>query len=81
MSFPREEIPCGKCLVYCYQSQMREKVKKVMKYYGPRMLLHYPVLAMHHVVDGRKEPEKLTKKKIVFCCGVPYGICPTKRKN
>jgi len=56
-------------------------VKKVMKYYGPRMLLHYPVLAMHHVVDGRKEPEKLTKKKIVFCCGVPYGICPTKRKN
>jgi hypothetical protein len=41
---------------------MREKVKKVMKYSGPRMLLHHPVLALHHVFDGRKKPEKLNKK-------------------
>ena len=65
--FQEKKSTCGKCLVHCYQPQMREKVKKVMKYSGPRMLLHHPVLAMHHVIDGRKKPEKLTKKKkIVF---------------
>ena len=26
------------------------------------MLLHNPILAMHHVIDGRKKPEKLAKK-------------------
>ncbi len=41
---------------------MREKVKKVMKYSGPRMLLHHPILAIHHVIDGRKEPEKIAAK-------------------
>jgi hypothetical protein len=41
---------------------MREKVKKVMRYAGPRMLLHHPVLAMHHAVDGFKKPKKTSKK-------------------
>jgi predicted amidophosphoribosyltransferase len=61
--FKEKKSTCGKCLVHCYQPQMREKVKTVMKYSGPRMLLHHPVLALHHVVDGRKKPEKLNKKK------------------
>jgi predicted amidophosphoribosyltransferase len=60
--FQEKKSTCGKCLVHCYQPQMREKVKKVMKYSGPRMLLHHPVLAIHHVFDGRKKPEKLNKK-------------------
>jgi hypothetical protein len=29
---------------------------------SPRMLLHHPVLAIHHIIDGRKKPEKLTRK-------------------
>ena len=36
---------------------MKEKVKKIMRYSGPRMLLHHPGLAMHHVIDGFKKPE------------------------
>ena len=60
--FQEKKSTCGKCLVHCYQPEMREKVKKVMRYAGPRMLLHHPLLAMHHVMDGRKKPEKLTKK-------------------
>jgi hypothetical protein len=42
---------------------MREKVKKVMRYSGPRMLWHHPILAVHHLIDGRKKPEKLKKGK------------------
>jgi hypothetical protein len=60
--FQEKKTTCGKCLIHCYQPQMREKVKKVMRYSGPRMLLHHPVLAMHHAVDGFKKPEKLNKK-------------------
>jgi hypothetical protein len=60
--FQENKSTCGKCLVHCYQPQMREKVKKIMRYAGPRMLLHHPILAIHHVFDGRKKPEKLPKK-------------------
>jgi len=60
--FQENKSTCGKCLIHCYQPQMREKVKKVMKYSGPRMLLHHPLLAIRHVIDGRKKPEKTAKK-------------------
>lgn len=64
--FQEEKSTCGKCLVHCYQPQMKEKVKKVMRYSGPRMLLHGPGLALHHAFDGRKKPqtlEEFRKKK------------------
>ena len=60
--FQEKKSTCGKCLVHCYQPQMREKIKKVMRHAGPRMLWHHPILAMHHVIDGRKKPEKLSRK-------------------
>jgi hypothetical protein len=59
--FQENKSTCGKCLVHCYKSDMKEKVAKVMRYSGPRMLLHHPVLALHHVFDGRKKPESLKK--------------------
>jgi predicted amidophosphoribosyltransferase len=55
--FQEKKTTCRKCLIHCYQPQMRERVRKVMKYAGPRMLLHHPVLAMHHAVDGLKKPK------------------------
>jgi hypothetical protein len=54
--FQEEKSTCGKCLVHCYQPQMREKAKQIMRYSGPRMLLHSPGLALHHFFDGRKKP-------------------------
>jgi 23S rRNA C2498 (ribose-2'-O)-methylase RlmM len=59
--FQENKSTCGKCLVHCYKPDMKEKVAKVMRYSGPRMLLHHPVLALHHVFDGRKKPEPLKK--------------------
>jgi hypothetical protein len=32
---------------------MREQVRAIMRYAGPRMLLRHPVLALMHVWDGR----------------------------
>jgi len=61
--FQEEKSTCAKCLVHCYQPQMREKAKKIMRYSGPRMLLHSPLLALHHVFDGRKKPLTLKEFK------------------
>lgn len=48
---------CARCPVHCYQPAMRARVRAVMRYAGPRMLLRHPLLAMMHLIDGlRKEP-------------------------
>jgi len=61
--FQEEKSTCGKCLVHCYQPQMREKAKKIMRYSGPRMFLHSPRLALHHIFNGRKKPLTLKEFK------------------
>ena len=43
---------CAKCPVHCYAPAMREQVREVMRYAGPRMMLAHPVLAILHVLDG-----------------------------
>jgi hypothetical protein len=60
--FQENKTTCGNCLIHCYQPQMRAKVKAVMRYSGPRMLLHHPILALHHAIDGFKKPKKINKK-------------------
>jgi hypothetical protein len=47
---------CANCETHCYQPAMRERVREVMRYSGPRMLKRHPVLAVAHLVDGRKTP-------------------------
>ncbi len=55
--FQQGKTTCGKCLIHCYQPKMREKVRQVMRYAGPRMMLRHPLLAFMHLVDGlRKNP-------------------------
>jgi len=43
-------------------SDGRKSEGVLMKYSGPRMLLHHPGRAIYHLVDGRKKPEKLNNK-------------------
>ncbi|MFQ6044511.1 MAG: nitrous oxide-stimulated promoter family protein [Candidatus Poribacteria bacterium] len=55
--FQGNKTTCAKCPVHCYKPVMREKVRTVMRYAGPRMLYRHPVLALFHFIDGfRKEP-------------------------
>ena len=42
---------------------MRERIKKVMKFSGPRMLLYHPFMAVWHVVSSRLEKKKDKKGK------------------
>lgn len=49
---------CSNCTVHCYKPQMREKIRAVMRFSGPRMLFHHPVTAMRHVIESKKEKRK-----------------------
>ncbi len=50
---------CVHCPVHCYQPRMRESVKDVMRYAGPRMMRYHPILAVRHLLDGRRPaPER-----------------------
>mgnify|MGYP000881012536 FL=1 len=40
---------CSACQTHCYAPKMREKIREAMRYSGPRMLLHAPVMALRHM--------------------------------
>ena len=46
---------CANCKVHCYKPDMREKIRVVMRFSGPRMLFHHPVAAIRHVIETRRE--------------------------
>lgn len=60
--FQERKSVCAKCLVHCYKPVMREKVRVVMRYAGPRMLLRHPALTIMHLIDGRRKPPILKRK-------------------
>lgn len=43
-----EKSFCLHCPSPCYCEDMRTRVRQVMRYCGPRMLLHEPVTALRH---------------------------------
>jgi predicted amidophosphoribosyltransferase len=51
-----EKPTCARCETHCYKPAMRERVREVMRYSGPRMLARHPVLAAAHLLDGRRAP-------------------------
>ena len=53
---------CTNCVVHCYSAQMRERVRMIMKWAGPRMSLRHPVLALYHLIDGRRPAPMLPAK-------------------
>ena len=45
---------CANCTVHCYSAEMREKVRTMMRWAGPRMLLRHPAIAIRHMIDGQR---------------------------
>ena len=46
---------CAACPTHCYRPAMRDRVREVMRYSDPRMIKAHPVLAVAHLVDGRRK--------------------------
>jgi hypothetical protein len=62
--FQEEKPPCADCPIHCYQPAMRDRVRQVMRYAGPRMIFRHPLFALRHWLDTyRKEPPHAVKTK------------------
>ncbi len=54
---------CSNCKVHCYKADMRERIRQVMQFSGPRMLFHHPVMAIRHVIESKREKKRLEKEQ------------------
>jgi predicted amidophosphoribosyltransferase len=60
--YHEEKPTCLKCPVHCYKKESREQVRLVMRYAGPKMLFRHPVLAIRHLIDGKRKVPPLPKR-------------------
>ena len=49
---------CSACQTHCYAPKMREKIREAMRYSGPRMMLHAPVMALRHMFIEWREKRR-----------------------
>lgn len=43
---------CSRCEIHCYEKNMQDKIKKVMRYSGPRMIFYHPIITIKHMMKG-----------------------------
>lgn len=49
--YGNEKPACKNCKTHCYQHEMREKMRIVMRWAGPRMLLYDPLATIRHLLN------------------------------
>lgn len=47
--FGNQKTSCKKCPVHCYKPAMRQRIREVMRFAGPRMILYHPAAAIRHL--------------------------------
>ncbi len=47
--FANDKSTCKKCPVHCYSPKMRERIREVMRWAGPRMIIYHPIAAIKHL--------------------------------
>jgi hypothetical protein len=50
-TFKGAKPACAQCSIHCYAPALREQVRRVMRFAGPRMLLAHPLLTALHLKD------------------------------
>ncbi len=59
--FMENKTFCSNCNVHCYRPDMREKIRAVMRFSGPRMIFHHPVATVRHLLSTVTEKRRLEK--------------------
>jgi hypothetical protein len=57
--FGEEKPTCEKCPIHCYKPEMREKIRKVIRYAGPRMIYTHPIMGFRHLFKKLKKFDDL----------------------
>lgn len=61
--FGEAKPTCVNCTVHCYKASMRERVRQVMRWAGPRMMWRHPVLAVWHMIAGRRPAPTIQRSR------------------
>lgn len=48
--FGEKKKACKQCSIHCYKPAMREQMRRVMRFSGPRMLIYAPWEAIKHLL-------------------------------
>lgn len=60
--FMENKTFCANCRVHCYRPDMREQIRTVMRFSGPRMLFVEPKMTIRHVITTRQEKRRLKRE-------------------
>lgn len=44
---------CANCKVHCYKPEMREKIRQVMRFSGPRIVFRHPLIVLRHLLEQK----------------------------
>lgn len=61
--FMENKTFCSNCKVHCYKPEMRERIRAVMRFSGPRMIVYHPIMAIRHVVLSKVEANRRKKEE------------------
>ncbi|MHA2006743.1 MAG: nitrous oxide-stimulated promoter family protein [Promethearchaeota archaeon] len=53
--YGEEKPTCANCPIHCYKPDMREQIKKVMRYSGPRMMYTHPIMGFRYLFKKFKK--------------------------
>ena len=59
--FNADKTTCAKCRIHCYRPEMKAKIRDVMRYSGPMMIWHHPILAILHFIDSFRKQQTSQK--------------------
>ncbi|WP_404330949.1 nitrous oxide-stimulated promoter family protein [Mesobacillus maritimus] len=45
---------CSNCSVHCYKPEYRTRIKAVMRYTGPWMLVYHPLYSVKHLISNHR---------------------------
>ena len=49
--FGAKKPACKRCPIHCYKPEMRQKIREIMRWAGPRMIIYDPVAAIRHLLN------------------------------
>lgn len=49
--FGEDKPNCKRCPIHCYKPEMREEIRAIMRWAGPRMLIYDPIAAIRHLFN------------------------------
>ena len=49
--FGEKKPACKNCPLHCYKPSMREQIREIMRWAGPRTLFYDPIAALRHLLN------------------------------